>query len=57
VVGFGLSDGLVLDGRVEVGVDAGSGHGFVEVVIFPPVDTELLGITVEASGVLPLLTP
>ncbi len=57
VVGFRLSDGLVLNSRVEVVVDAGSGHGLPEVAILPSVDTELLGVTVEASSALPLFPP
>jgi hypothetical protein len=47
---------LVLDSRVAVIVDTGSGHGPAEVAILPSVDAELLGVTVEASGLLPLLT-
>ena len=54
---FGLSDGLVLSSRVEVVVNAGRGHGLVEVATLLSVDTELLGITVEAGGVLPLFPP
>jgi hypothetical protein len=57
VVGFCLSDGLVLDGRVKSVVDAGRGHGSAEVAVLPSVDTELLGITVEAGGVLPFFPP
>ncbi|ERG97850.1 MAG: hypothetical protein J07HQX50_01880 [Haloquadratum sp. J07HQX50] len=54
MVGFRLSDGLVLDGRVEGIVDAGRDHGFVEVAGLPSVNAGPFGVTVELSGVLPL---
>jgi hypothetical protein len=57
VFGFRLSNGLVLDSRVEVVVDAGGGHRFVEVAALISVDTELFDITIEASGVLLLFSP
>jgi len=57
VVGFCLSDGLVLDGRVECIVGTGCGHGLPEVDVLPSVDTELLGITVETSALLPFFPP
>ena len=57
VVGFRLSDGSILNSRVESVVDAGRGHGFAEVAVFPSVDTELLGVAVESRGVLLLFPP
>jgi hypothetical protein len=57
VVGFRLSNGLVLDSRVEVVVDAGCGHGLDEVTVVPSIDTELFGVSIKTSGVLPLFPP
>jgi hypothetical protein len=42
VVGFFLSDSLVLDSRVEVVVNAGSGHGLVKLAVLPSIQNCLV---------------
>lgn len=57
VVGFDLSNGLVLGSWVRIVVDTVRGRGLAEITVLLSVDTTLLDITVEARGVLPLFAP
>ena len=42
---------------VKCVINAGCGHGLTKITILPSVDTELFGITVETSALLPLFPP
>ncbi len=42
---------------VKCVINAGCGHGLTKITIFPSVDTELFGITVETSALLSLFPP